>query len=112
MVRIAAYNGQDVFAIKREQYIELSEEKKNSGDVYMIIDKVGFPLFQKRVLIGWTYNDPRILAGIRPIARCEAISDVEALDIHSQKKISAFDVIREKREQTKSILNNRRIAKT
>lgn len=105
MKKLATYNGQDVFAIKRKQYIELSEEKKNSGDVYMIIDKVGFPLFQKRVLIGWTYNDPRILAGIRPIARCEeTISDVEALDIHSQKKISAFDVIREKREQTKNIL--------
>ena len=108
MKKLAIYNGQDVFAIKREQYIELSEEKTNSGDVYLIIDKVGFPLFQKRVLIGWTYNDPRILAGIIPIARCEAISDVEALDIHSQKKISAFDVIREKREQTKNILNNRR----
>ena len=104
MKKLAIYNGQNVFAVKREQYIELSEEKKNSGDVYMIIDKVGFPLFQKRVLIGWTYNDPRILAGIKPIARCEAISDVEALDIRSQKKLSAFDVIREKREQTKNIL--------
>ena len=111
-MKIGAYKGQNVFAVKREQYIELSEEKKNSGDVYMIIDKVGFPLFQKRVLIGWTYNDPRILAGIKPIAHCEALSDVDVLDIHSQKKISAFDVIREKREQTKNILKNRRMAET
>ena len=108
MKKLARYNGQDVFAVKREQYIELSEENKNSGDVYMIIDKVGFPLLQKRVLIAWTYNDPRILAGIKPIAHCEALSDVDVLDIHSQKKISAFDVIREKREQTKNILKNRR----
>ena len=64
-MKIGAYKGQDVFAVKREQYIELSEEKKNNGDVYMIIDKVGFPLFFFFFLIGWTYNFFRFLSGIK-----------------------------------------------
>lgn len=106
MVKIATYLGNELFAIKREDYIKLSEEQKNDGSVYMITDKVGFPLLQRRVLIGWTYNNPRIMMGLESIKKVDStVSDVEVLNIRGQRQLVAYDVIAENRKQTQSILN-------
>ena len=105
MVKIATYNGNELFAIKREDYIKLSEEQKNDGSVYMITDKVGFPLLQRRVLIGWTYNNPRIMRGLEAIKKVDgSVSDVEVLGMRGQKQVVAQNVIMEKRKQTQSFL--------
>ena len=105
MVKIATYNGNELFAIKREDYIKLSEEQKNDGSVYMVTDKVGFPLLQRRVLIGWTYNNPRIMRGLEAIKKVDgSVSDVEVLGIRGQEQVVAQNVIMEKRKQTQGFL--------